>query len=105
MIVRERFAKATLLHAVSVLFITIAVQPAIAQTGAGTGLRGTVTDPTSASIPAANVTITRVDTGEQRVVTTNESGDWEARFLSPGPYQLTFERDGFKKRLFGHSSG
>ncbi len=78
--------------------VTIIALPLIAQSGANTGLRGRVTDPTGASIPATNVTITRVDTAEQRVVTTNESGDWEARFLSPGPYQLVFERDGFKKR-------
>ena len=97
MITMERFAKATLLHAVSVLFITIAAQPAIAQTGANTGLGGTVTDATSASIPGTTVTVTQLETSETRVVTSNELGGWEARFLSPGPYQLTFERDGFKK--------
>ena len=97
MIARERFAKARLLHAVSVLFITFAAHSAIAQTGASTGLRGTVTDPTGASIPGADVTIVQVETGEQRAVSTNETGVWEARFLSPGPYRLTFERDGFKK--------
>ena len=85
------------LCALPVLLLTIAAQPAIAQTGAGTGLRGTVTDPTGASIPGANVTIVQVDTAEQRAVSTNETGSWEARFLSPGPYRLTFERDGFKK--------
>lgn len=70
---------------------------AMAQTGANTGLRGTVTDPTGASVPQATVTLVRADTGERRVVTTNESGDWEARFLTPGTYQLAFERAGFKK--------
>ena len=27
----------------------------------------------------------------------NQSGDWEARLLTPGTYQLTFEQTGFKK--------
>jgi hypothetical protein len=41
--------------------------------------------------------VTKVDTGEQRIITTNSSGDWEARFLSPGIYRLVFESRGFKK--------
>jgi len=41
--------------------------------------------------------LVKADTGERRVVTTNESGDWEARFLTPGTYQVIFERAGFKK--------
>jgi hypothetical protein len=70
---------------------------AMAQTGANTGLRGTVTDTTGAVIPIVDVTITRVDTGETRKTTSDESGAWEARFLSPGPYRLTFERTGFRR--------
>ncbi len=67
------------------------------QTGANTGLQGRVLDPTGASVPQATVTLIRTDTGEKRVVATNEAGDWEARFLTPGTYQLTFERTGFRK--------
>ena len=67
------------------------------QTGANTGLNGRVTDSTGASIPETTVTVVRPDTGERRVVTTNIAGDWEARFLRPGQYQVTFERTGFRK--------
>jgi hypothetical protein len=70
---------------------------AMAQTGANTGLQGKVTDATGASVPKTTVTLLRTETGEQRVVTTNDAGDWEARMLSPGKYQLTFEHGGFKK--------
>jgi hypothetical protein len=69
----------------------------LAQTGANTGLRGRITDPSGASVPNVQVTLTQTDTGEQRVVTSNELGDWQARFLSPGRYQLAFEVAGFKK--------
>jgi hypothetical protein len=69
----------------------------VGQTGANTGLRGLVTDASGAAIPGATVTITRVETGEHRVVTTNDSGEWEARFLSVGKYQLIFDLPGFKK--------
>jgi hypothetical protein len=43
------------------------------------------------------VTVTRVDTGERRVVESSQTGDWDARFLTAGPYQLVFEKAGFKK--------
>jgi Carboxypeptidase regulatory-like domain len=81
------------------LAFALALTPVLAQTGASTGLTGRVTDPTGALIPGATVTLTRVDTGEQRIITTNSSGDWEARFLSPGIYRLQFEGKGFKKLM------
>ena len=77
--------------------LSIAGALAIAQTGANTGLQGSVADPTRAVMPGTTVTLVRAETGERRVVTTNENGDWEARMLAPGTYQLTFERSGFKK--------
>jgi Carboxypeptidase regulatory-like domain len=81
------------------LVFALALTPVPAQTGANTGLTGRVTDPTGAVIPGATVTLTKVDTGEQRILTTNSSGDWEARFLSPGIYRLRFEGTGFKKLM------
>lgn len=69
----------------------------VAQMGASTGLQGVVTDPSGGVIPGASVTIIRVETGEERVVMTNDSGDWEARFFSPGLYRLIFELPAFKK--------
>ena len=73
---------------VTVLMLAFAVSPVFAQIGANTGLRGVVTDPTGASVPDANITISNLDTGESRKVVSNESGAWEARFLSPGRYRL-----------------
>jgi hypothetical protein len=70
--------------------------PMWGQTGANTGLRGNVSDPTGAAVPETTVTLLRTETGERRVVATNEAGDWEARALSPGTYQVTFECRGFK---------
>jgi hypothetical protein len=69
------------------------------QTGASTGLQGKVTDQSGASVPGTTVTALRTDTRELRVVVTNDAGDWEVRFLSPGTYQLVFECPGFKKLI------
>ena len=79
------------------LALGLATATIMAQTGANTGLKGRVLDPMGASIPGAAVTLVRVETGERRVVTTSEEGNWEARFLAPGNYQLIFEQTGFKK--------
>ena len=81
------------------LALSVATAQAMAQTGANTGLKGRITDQTGASIPGAAVVLVRVETGERRVVTTSEEGDWEARFLTPGVYQLTFEQTGFKRLI------
>jgi hypothetical protein len=78
------------------LAFTFAITPVLAQTGANTGLTGRVTDSTGAAMPGVTVTVSNVDTGSERVVTTSSTGDWEARFLSPGTYRVTFEMSGFK---------
>lgn len=84
---------------VVVLACLLTASPVAAQTGASTGMRGVVTDPSGAVLPGVSVTATHTGTGETRVLTTNESGIWEARFMSPGAYRLTLERAGFKKLI------
>lgn len=54
-----------------------------AVTGAVTGV---VTDPSGAVVPGATVTITDIDTQEQRVVTTNSEGRYSAPLLKPAQY-------------------
>jgi hypothetical protein len=77
------------------LFFTFSID-AKAQTGATTGLMGRVTDSSGAAIPGATVTLTNVDTGSVRVITTSDTGNWEVRFLTPGTYRILFELSGFK---------
>jgi hypothetical protein len=77
--------------------VAVMFESALAQSGASTGLRGRVVDPTKAGVPGVSVTITRVDTGLERAVVTGPAGDWEARFLDPGTYRVTFELTGFKQ--------
>jgi hypothetical protein len=67
-----------------------------AQAGASTGLAGRVTDSTGGAMPGVTVTLTHIDTGRERIVTSGANGDWEARFLSPGRYRVVFELSGFR---------
>jgi len=68
----------------------------MAQTGATGALAGTVTDPTGAVVPNVIVTITSIDTGQARTVTTDAGGSYKASLLSPGSYRVKFEASGFK---------
>ena len=49
---------------------------ALAQSGT-TSLRGTVTDPTTAAVSGAGVTLANPERGFTRTVTTNSAGDYE----------------------------
>src|SRR5215470_1036951 len=62
-------------------------------------IRGVVVDITDAVIPAAKVTLTNSGTGLQRVVTTNDSGDFNAPFMALGDYQIAGEAAGFSRKV------
>ena len=71
---------------------------ALAQSTAINGtIEGTVKDDQGALLPGVTVTVANIDTGEQRVVVTNESGLYRAPLLSLGTYRVAAELQGFKK--------
>jgi hypothetical protein len=57
---------------------------------------GTVTDATGAALPNANLTITNLDTGQSKALTSNEAGQFVAPDLRIGHYTLKAELKGFK---------
>src|SRR6478609_8312287 len=57
---------------------------------------GTVTDPTGAIVPNAKVTITHVETGSVHSTLTNATGNYAARDLGLGHYNVQVEAPGFK---------
>ena len=67
-----------------------------AQVTSGT-IFGRVKDSTGAYIADASVTAKSPETGAQRTVTTNGSGDFVAPNMPPGTYNLTIDAKGFKK--------
>ena len=56
------------------LLLVFLVGPVRAQAGASTGLMGRVTDSSGAAVPGVAVTLTHVETGSERTVTTNTYG-------------------------------
>jgi hypothetical protein len=71
---------------------------AFAQSTATNGtIEGTVKDDQGALLPGVTITITNLDTGDQRVVVSNEAGLYRAPLLSLGTYRVGAELQGFKK--------
>jgi hypothetical protein len=58
---------------------------------------GRVNDPSGAPVPAASVAVINTGTGTRQGLTTNDTGYYEANLLLPGEYQVTVEKQGFKK--------
>jgi hypothetical protein len=75
----------------SLLALGVALGQDIATKG---GISGRVVDSTGAVIPNAKVTVAG-PTGE-RVITTNQAGEFEVQNLIPGTYTVKAEQSGFK---------
>ena len=69
--------------------------PAYAQSTAGRVL-GTLTDQSGAAVAEGSVTVTDVQRGTTRTVTTEESGNYAVPDLQPGTYKIHAEARGFK---------
>ncbi len=69
--------------------------PLVAQTNTGRIL-GTVTDQTGAVVTGATVTITDVERGTTRTLTTDSAGAYVAPGLTPGTYKIRAGGKGFK---------
>src|SRR5258708_11122966 len=68
----------------------------VAAQGTLATVSGRVFDPNAAMIIEATVTARNVDTGVETVVRTNEDGIYSLQNLSPGNYEFTVYKKGFK---------
>src|SRR3977135_1962991 len=82
------------------LAVTLFVASAHAQFRAS--LRGTVTDPQGAAIPGATVPLVNTDTNNTMVSPSDGNGIYNFNALSPAPYRLTVEHEGFTKKVLEH---
>jgi len=57
---------------------------------------GTVTDPTGAAVPGADVTVTETTVHTVSKTSTNERGEWTVTQLEGGAYQAVISKPGFK---------
>jgi hypothetical protein len=83
------------LSVVAIVILSLFAAPGYAQV-AGATLSGTVTDPSSAVISGAQVSIKDVSTGVSRAVKTDAVGLYTAPNLLPGTYEITTMALGFE---------
>ena len=62
-------------------------------------ITGTVQDSSGAVIPKVTVTVTNVETGTARTVTTDDRGYYQVVSLQVGQYEISAEAPGFKTAL------
>ena len=63
----------------------------------GGSIQGTITDSTGAAVPNAPLTITGIDTGSVKNVTTDGSGFYSVGPLNPGNYKVSIAAPGFQR--------
>ncbi len=90
----RRFRRIFLSLATVVWLLVVSATVANAQSGGE--LAGTVTDPSGAVVPNANVTVTSVETGKQRTTTSNGAGIFDFPSLDVGDYNLAVGATGFE---------
>ena len=59
-------------------------------------ITGNVVDPTGQAIANAKLTLTSIQTSDQRTVVTNETGAFSVVAVQPDTYRLRIEARGFK---------
>src|SRR5712691_5433959 len=77
------------------VFVFATLGNAWAQAVAGAQISGTVRDSSGGTIPGAEVTVTKTDTGTTRTVFTGADGAYALPNLPVGPYQLRVVLQGF----------
>jgi len=85
-------------RAVATFFLLLFVfsSLAIAQTQITTGvIQGTVTDPSGAVVPGAEVVVKNLDTNFTRTLSSDADGRFTAPLLPPGRYEVTITKGGF----------
>ena len=73
----------------------LASAPADAQIGGSANVGGAVTDQSTAALPGVTVTVTNTATGRAQTLVTSNDGRYHAVALTPGPYLISAELQGF----------
>ena len=98
---RQRPHTVLLLLSMSLLGVALLLLAAtgMAQSRNSGEIRGTVQDSTGAVVPGARVTIRNLLTGVVNTFTSDKGGVYDAESLIPGTYSISFEREGFDKKV------
>jgi hypothetical protein len=80
-----------------IVIMALGVVAGRAQVATG-NIRGTVSDSSGGVLPNCSITVNHVNTGLQRVVSTNEQGDFNVPSVPVGEYRITAGLAGFQTK-------
>jgi hypothetical protein len=86
------------------LALLLATGLCVAQTATTGAISGTITDPSGAVVPGAQVVLTNKGTNAAVTQTTNSSGQYVFPNIAPGTYALTVKKDGFRNETIDNIS-
>ena len=86
-------------RAVLLTYFTLAILSLRAAPQVTAAITGRIEDASGATVKGSAVTVTNLETGAARAVTSDESGVYRAPSLPIGPYQVKAEKTGFKTEL------
>lgn len=92
---REGILAAAVQATALLLMLTLGAGTIFAQSAASGTVSGQITDPTSAAIVGAAVTLTDIATGTTRTTTTNDSGRYLFVNVDPGTYDVDVRKQSF----------
>ena len=87
------------LHLHAVFICLVLASTLFGQGGESTQILGIVEDTSGALMPGVTVTVIHVATGQQRQVTTGDSGNYVFTNINPGEYTVRAEKDGFRTEV------
>ena len=90
---RSRYARGFVRAGLFTFLLAVFTVSAFAQEAT---IVGTITDPSGAAVPNANITITNTDTGVQRNMTSTSDGQYVVPSLPIGHYNVQTKATGFK---------
>jgi hypothetical protein len=90
------FASIGITVPMALLAIFLSAPGVMAQTATSGTVFGTVTDPTGAVVPGAEVQLVNIDTNATSTQKTNSSGQYTFPNLGPGDYKITVKMAGFR---------
>jgi len=73
--------------------------PSASRAQVSASIKGTVTDPSGAPVPAATVTTTNTETGAARSAITDQAGRYQIVWLAVGQYQVGVSKPGFQDAI------
>jgi hypothetical protein len=91
-----KYLSRSLYAILATLAIILFSSPMWAQSLTSGDINGTVTDPSSAAIPGATITLKNNDTGATQTSTSNSTGAYRFSLLNPGSYTVSATAQGFQ---------